>query len=175
MRLFVLPFLEERSFAKSLQDKIVEGKDIESLVLKLRSQSKSIVTLNGSFDLLHAGHLEMIYQASLQGDILILGLNTDKSIQGYKSSKRPIVPLEQRMLMIGALEMVDYVTSFDELEPRELLKKIRPDVHVNGSEYGLNCIEAEVVKEGGGRLHIVSLVPGLSTSQLIHKIVTVCG
>lgn len=175
MRLFVLHSLKERSFAKSLQGKIVEEKNLESLVEELRSQSKSIATLNGSFDLLHAGHLEMIYQASLQADVLILGLNTDRSIQGYKSSKRPIVPLEQRMLMIGALAMVDYVTSFDELDPREMLKKIRPDVHVNGSEYGTNCIEAEVVHEYGGRLHIVSLVPGLSTSQLIHKIVTVCG
>ena len=171
----MLHSLEKRSFSLSLQDKLVEEEHLESLVKRLRGQSKSIATLNGSFDLLHAGHLEMIYQASLQADILIVGLNTDRSIQEYKSSKRPLIPLRERMLMMGALEMVDYVTSFDETDPRELLKKIRPDVHVNGSEYGFNCIEAEVVKEISARLHIVPLVPGLSTSQLIQKIITVCG
>ena len=171
----MLHSLEEPSFAKSIQGKIVESENLEGLVKVLRSQAKTIATLNGSFDLLHAGHLEMIYQASLLADVLVVGLNTDRSIQEYKSSKRPIVPLRERMLMMGALEMVDYVISFDELDPRELLKKICPDIHVNGSEYGLNCIEAEVVKEGGGKVHIVPLVPGLSTSQLIHKIVTVCG
>jgi D-glycero-beta-D-manno-heptose 1-phosphate adenylyltransferase len=75
------------------------------------------------------------------------------------------------MQMMGALAMVSYVTYFDELDPRAILQKIGPDVHVNGAEYGANCIEAEVVKQRGGRVHIVSLVPGLSTSQIIQKIV----
>ncbi|MBS0627684.1 MAG: adenylyltransferase/cytidyltransferase family protein [Verrucomicrobia bacterium] len=143
---------------------------LEESIKEIRKQSKTIVTLNGSFDLLHVGHLEMIYQASLQGDILIIGLNTDRSIREYKNPKRPIIPLEQRVMMVAALFMVDYVTWFDETDPREMLKKIRPDVHANGSEYGLNCIEAEVVKESGGRIHIIPLVPGFSTSKIIEKI-----
>lgn len=135
---------------------------------------KTIATLNGSFDLMHAGHLEMIYQASLQADVLILALNTDRSIQQYKSPLRPIIPLEFRLRMMAALEMVDYVTWFDETDPRQILSLIKPNVHVNGAEYGENCIEAEVVKSYGGKIHIVSLVPGLSTSQIIKKIVDTC-
>ncbi len=161
-------------FADFAGGKIVPPLEVEQLVKKLRKESKTIVTLNGSFDLLHAGHLEMIYQASLQGDVLLIALNTDDSIRRYKSPKRPIIALEHRLLMVAALSMVDYVTWFDETDPRELLKKIKPDVHVNGSEYGADCIEAAVVKDGGGKIHIVTLVPGLSTSQIIEKIVGLC-
>jgi bifunctional ADP-heptose synthase (sugar kinase/adenylyltransferase) len=72
--------------------------------------------------------------------------------------------------MMAALEFVDYVTWFDETDPRALLSLIKPDVHANGSEYGENCIEAATVKEYGGRIHVVQLVPGLSTTQIIQKI-----
>ncbi len=147
---------------------------VEAKVAELRAQGKRIATLNGSFDLLHAGHLEIIYQASLQADVLIVALNTDRSIQEYKSPLRPIVSLQYRLPMMAALEMVDYVTWFDEADPRRILSLIKPDVHVNGSEYGNDCIEAEVVKQGGGRVHIVALVPGLSTSHVIKKIVETC-
>ncbi len=143
---------------------------LEKTVEELRRSSKTIVTLNGSFDLLHAGHLEMLHEASLQGDVFIVGLNTDRSIREYKSEKRPIVPLEYRLRMISALSMVDYVTWFDEPDPRALLSKIKPDVHVNGAEYGENCLESDIVKAHGGRIHIVQLVPGLSTSSIVERI-----
>ena len=147
---------------------------IEQKVADLKSQGFSIATLNGSFDLLHAGHLEILNQASQQGDVLIVALNSDRSIQTYKSPLRPIIPLEYRLEMMAALEMVDYVTWFDETDPRELLAKIRPHVHVNGAEYGENCIEAETVRQHGGKIHIVQLVPGLSTSTIIKKIKSLC-
>lgn len=143
---------------------------IEQKVADLKTQGFRIATLNGSFDLLHAGHLEILTQASQQGDILIVALNSDRSIQTYKSPLRPIIPLAYRLEMMAALEMVDYVTWFDETDPRQLLAKIRPHVHVNGAEYGENCIEAETVRQHGGRIHIVQLVPGLSTSMIIKKI-----
>jgi rfaE bifunctional protein nucleotidyltransferase chain/domain len=104
-----------------------------------------------------------------------MALNSDRSIQQYKSPLRPIIPLEFRLQMIAALFMVDYVTWFEETDPRNLLAKIKPDVHVNGAEYGENCIEAEVVKAGGGRVHIVSLIAGLSTSKIIEKIKITCA
>ncbi len=129
-----------------------------------------LVTLNGSFDLLHAGHLHIIYEASLQGDILLVALNTDASIKRYKGEKRPIIELAYRLQMMAALEFVDYVTSFEEDDPRALLEILRPHVHVNGSDWGENCIEAETVKRVGGSLHIVPLVEGLSTSKIISKI-----
>lgn len=153
---------------------MLPSEKIEETVKDLRLRKKTIATLNGSFDLLHAGHLEIIFQASLQADILIVALNTDKSIQQYKDVKRPIIPLEQRILLIAALEMVDYVTYFNDINPRGLLMKIQPDVHVNGSEYGENCVEADVVRMQGGRIHIVKKIPGLSTSHIINKIKEIC-
>ena len=157
------------------KQKLILPQDLEEKVKALKAEGKTIATLNGSFDLLHAGHLEMIYQASLQADVLIMALNSDASIKQYKSPLRPIIPLEYRLQMISALFMVDYVTWFDETDPRVLLGKIKPHVHVNGAEYGENCIEADIVKQGGGRVHIVSLVPGLSTSKIIEKIKVVCA
>lgn len=167
--------LKNNSLIESLGRKWIVPDLLSQKVEQIRSEGRSIATLNGSFDLLHAGHLEIIYQASLQADVLIVGLNTDASIQAYKSPLRPIVSLEYRKQMMAALEYVDYVTWFSETDPREMLKKIQPDVHVNGAEYGENCIEADVVKQGGGRIHIVTLVPGLSTSEIIKKILSVCG
>lgn len=157
-------------WSEAYQKKVITPSEIAQHIDFLRKKNKKITTLNGSFDLLHAGHLEIIFEASQQGDVLIAALNTDRSIQQYKSHKRPIISLEYRLQMMAALEFVDYLTWFDEIDPRELLTIIKPDVHVNGAEYGENCIEAETVKAYGGKIHIVSLVPGLSTSKIIHKI-----
>ena len=163
---------QKNDFSAFFQRKWMDPSKIEEKVAWLRSQGKTIATLNGSFDLMHAGHLHILYEASLQADILIVALNTDCSIKKYKSSDRPIVPLKERLEMMAALQFVAYVTSFDELDPRVLLEKIRPDVHVNGSEYGSDCIESEVVLKHGGKLHLVSRIPGLATSTLIKKIKT---
>ncbi len=152
------------------KNKLIEPKDLAAFVAKLRKEKKTIATLNGSFDLLHAGHLHMIYEASLQGDVLIVALNSDDSIKKYKSLHRPIIPLEARLQMMAALGFVSYVTWFEETDPRRLLGVIKPDVHVNGAEYGADCIEAETVIQNGGRVHIVELIPGLSTSEIIKKI-----
>ncbi len=168
------PLLAVERFSEAVRAKYIDPSELEEKVKKLKDQGKTIATLNGSFDLMHAGHLYIIYQASRQGDILMIGLNTDQSIQAYKSALRPIIPLEYRLQMIAALEMVDFVTWFDEVDPREMLKKIKPHVHVNGAEYGEDCIEMETVRSCGGRIHIVELVPGLSTSQIIKKIQSLC-
>ncbi len=150
--------------------KIIAPAQLNERIDDLRAQQKTIATLNGSFDLLHAGHLHIIFEASQLGDLLIVALNSDQSIQQYKSPKRPLIALEYRLQMMAALEFVDYVTWFEETDPRRLLSIIKPDIHVNGAEYGENCIEAETVRSHGGRIHIVQLVPGLSTSTIIRKI-----
>lgn len=157
-------------WATSYQEKVIHPSELAERIGEFRAQQKKIATLNGSFDLLHAGHLQIIFEASQVGDILIVALNTDSSIQQYKSPKRPIIPLEYRLQMMAALEFVDYVTWFEETDPIKLLSIIKPDIHVNGAEYGANCIEAETVKSHGGKIHIVELVPGLSTSFIIQKI-----
>ena len=141
---------------------------------KFRKQGKTIATLNGSFDLMHAGHLYIIYEASKQADLLIVALNSDSSIRSYKDASRPIITLEYRLQMMSALSFVDFVTWFDESDPRAILQIIKPDVHVNGAEYGENCIEAEVVKANGGKLHLVDRIDGLATSEIIQKIKALC-
>jgi len=151
---------------------VIERKHLKEKLAAERAKGKTIVSLNGSFDLLHAGHLEIIHEAKKHGDCLVVALNSDESIKKYKSPDRPIISLKHRMEMMAALEAVDYVTSFNETDPCNILEEIKPDVHVNGSEYGENCIEAETVKKHGGKIHIVSLVPGLSTTQIIEKLKT---
>ncbi len=163
--------IEEKVKELKGQDKTIATKTIATKTIA----TKTIATLNGSFDLLHAGHLHIIYEASKTADILIVALNTDASIKAYKSQDRPIIPLEYRLEMMAALGFVDYVTWFDETDPRALLTKIAPHVHVNGAEYGENCIEAETVRSLGGKIHIVGLVPGLSTSMIIKKIDSLCA
>ena len=157
-------------WSSAYKDKVILPNELADRIAKLRSQKRTIATLNGSFDLLHAGHLQIIFEASQVADLLLVALNTDRSIQEYKSPKRPIIPLEYRLQMMAALSFVDYLTWFDDTDPIKILSVINPDIHVNGAEYGENCIEAETVKAHGGRIHIVQLVPGLSTSAVIRKI-----
>lgn len=152
------------------KQKWINPENLANKVLEIRALGKKITTLNGSFDLLHAGHLQILYEASQTADVLIVALNTDDSIKGYKGPDRPLVSLENRLQMISALGFVDFVTWFSEANPLKLLEVIKPDVHVNGAEYGENCIEADVVKQNGGRIHIVQLIPGLSTSKLLARI-----
>lgn len=162
--------LNPQLWSNVYQKKMIHPDQLLERMHHLRDKKKKIVTLNGSFDLLHAGHLQIIFEASQLGDILIVALNSDRSIQQYKSPTRPIIPLEYRLQMMAALEFVDYVTWFDETDPRNILSLIKPDIHVNGAEYGANCIEADTVCSNGGSIHIVQLIPGLSTSTIIKKI-----
>ncbi|MCB1118507.1 MAG: adenylyltransferase/cytidyltransferase family protein [Chlamydiia bacterium] len=157
-------------FQNYRNQKVIDPKILPETISEWRSNGHTIATLNGSFDLMHAGHLHMIYEASLTADKLLIALNTDASVQKYKSKDRPIIPLQYRLDMMAAIAFIDAVTWFDETDPCAILNTIRPDVHVNGAEYGENCIEADVVKKGGGRIHIVELIPGLSTSEIIKKI-----
>ena len=150
--------------------RLVPRQALAQLAATLRVRGKRIVTINGSFDLLHSGHLYILNEAQQLGGVLIVGLNSDASVRSYKGPDRPIVPERQRAEMLLALRMVDYVHIFDEPDPMAFLRELNPDVHVNGSEYGENCIESATVKRGGGRMHVVGRIPGLSTSRLVHQL-----
>jgi rfaE bifunctional protein nucleotidyltransferase chain/domain len=148
--------------------RLVDRADLAPLAAALRARGRRIVTVNGSFDVLHNGHLHILKEARQRGDVLIVGLNSDASVRSYKGPDRPIVTERRRADMLLALRAVDYVHIFDEADPIAFLEQIRPDVHVNGSEYGEECIEADTVKRGGGVIHIVKRLPGLSTSGLVE-------
>ena len=166
--------MENNTWEKEAQKKIIDPNAIAIFSQKLKEKKKTIATLNGSFDLLHAGHLYIIYEAAKKADVLIVALNSDASIQKYKNKNRPIIPLQFRLQLVAAVEFVDYVTWFEETDPRNLLEKIRPDIHVNGMEYQEDCIEEEVVKKYGGEMFFVDRKDKniLATSDIIKRIKT---
>ena len=151
------------------EGKILSRESLLGLVKKLKKQGKRIVTANGTFDILHPGHIKFLEEAKAQGDMLIVAVNSNSSVKQNKGPSRPVNTEQDRARMLAALQCVDYVTIFSERTPIELLEAVRPDVHVNGSDYGENCIEAPTVKKNGGRIHIIELVPGYSTTGLIKK------
>ena len=166
---------KNKTYAEHAALKVVPPDLLEQKVSELRASGKTIATLNGSFDLMHAGHLRDDLSSVLpDADVLIIALNTDSSVQQYKSPLRPIIQLESRIKMMAALEMVSYVTWFDETDPRRILSIIKPDVHINGAEYGENCIEAEVVKSPWWKNPDRPACPRMSTSHIIKKIVDTC-
>ena len=152
------------------EPRMVSRGELAALSATLRAGRKRIVTINGSFDVMHAGHVHILREARRQGDVLIVGLNTDRSVREHKGPGRPFIGEADRARMLLALRDVDYVHLFDEAVPMPFLAEVRPDVHVNGSEYGEDCIEAPTVAAGGGRIHVVGRLPGLSTSELVDRI-----
>jgi len=150
--------------------RLVPRESLRGLATTLRAKGKRLVTINGSFDVLHAGHLYILNEARRQGDVLIVGVNSDASVRAYKGPSRPVVTERQRAEMLLALRTVDFVHIFDETDPIAFLNELRPDVHVNGAEYGEHCIERDVVINNGGRLHLVDRIPNLSTSAVVEQL-----
>ncbi len=155
--------------------KITTLKKLEIKLGHFKLQNKKIVTINGSFDLLHSGHVYSLQKAKQQGDILIVGLNSDKSYKLYKDKRGPIIDEKNRAMMLASLECVDYVVIFHETNPIKLLDVIKPTIHCNGYEYGKSCIEASVVRENGGKLFLIKEKTDnknakISTSVIIKKI-----
>ena len=132
--------------------------------------SKRIVFTNGCFDLLHPGHVSILTQARALGDYLVVGLNSDESVKKIKGPERPLHSENDRALILAHLRPVDHVVIFDELDPRELIYKIRPHVLVKGGDWKENDIlGAEFVRSYGGSVHSLSFVKGHSTTGLIEK------
>lgn len=150
--------------------KVKNDSEIRKVVQNLKEKGKKIVTCNGTFDLFHAGHLYFLSEARKQGDRLIVGLNSDRSVKLNKGPARPLVHQKHRAALLAGLECVDYVILFDERDPRRLLSLIRPNVHCNGVEYGKNCIEAATVKRFHGKLKLIKAYGAFRTTKLIEKI-----
>ncbi|MBU1988415.1 MAG: adenylyltransferase/cytidyltransferase family protein, partial [Nanoarchaeota archaeon] len=140
---------------QNYKDKIKTRKEIVEIAAEAKLEGKKVVTINGSFDLLHVGHLDILEEAAHQGDLLIVGLNSDKSVKAYKGETRPIISEEHRARSLASLDFVDYITLFDEKESLAFVESIKPHVHVNGGDYGHDCMEAQTVKKHGGKIHIV--------------------
>lgn len=149
----------------NFKDKIVS----RGFLVKERSrESGKIVFTNGCFDILHLGHVEYLATARSLGDLLIVGLNSDRSVKRLKGEDRPVNPEYARASILAALEFVDYVVLFDEDTPYDLIEAIKPDVLVKGGDYNIdNIVGADLVLANGGKVEIVPLVEGFSTSKII--------
>lgn len=147
-----------------------EGQLAEQLA-RLRRQGKRIVFTNGCFDLMHSGHVYMLAQAKTFGDILVVGMNTDASVKRLKGDKRPILDQASRLALLAALEVVDYITLFEEDTPLALIRRLQPHILVKGGDWSPEAIVGkEVVEHAGGRVVAVRHQDDFSTTNLIERI-----
>ena len=154
--------------------KVLTRKELSWAVEEAKAAGKVVVFTNGCFDILHVGHVRYLQQARSMGDLLVVGVNTDNSVRKLKGPERPINPENDRAEVLAGLGCVDYVTLFAEDTPIELIRAIRPDVHVKGGDYAPDELpEAEVVRSYGGRVEIVPFSAtdseGLSTTKTIRQ------
>jgi rfaE bifunctional protein nucleotidyltransferase chain/domain len=136
-----------------------------------RRQGRRVVFTNGCFDLLHPGHIALLERAKAEGDVLVVGINSDRSVRALKGPTRPILPEAERKESLLALEAVDRVVVYDEETPAETIAALVPDVLVKGADWALDAIVGrEVVEQSGGRVVRVELLPGRSTTALVEQI-----
>ena len=136
-----------------------------------REQGRRVVFTNGCFDVLHAGHVKLLEQARAQGEVLVVGLNSDASVRGLKGDGRPILPETERAELLLALQSVDEVVVYDEPTPLELIQALVPDVLVKGADWAADqVVGADVVRAAGGTLVRVELVPERSTTAVVERI-----
>ena len=149
---------------------LIKRTELDNLINKLKKEGKTIVTTNGCFDILHVGHVRYLEKAKSFGDILIVALNSDKSVKAIKGENRPINNENDRAEVLSALRSVDYVVLFDENSPIDLLLQIKPDVHTKGADYTIETLpEAKGIMENGGRIEFITFVEGKSTTSIIEK------
>ena len=154
-----------------MKKKVKEKEDLCEILKRLKAEGKRVAFTNGCFDLLHIGHLRYLEKAKTLGDILIVGVNSDASVQGLKGPGRPVLPLEERMELLSGLECVDYVVSFDESAPLKLITVLKPHLLVKGGDWSTETIVGkEVVESLGGEVVALPFIEGNSTSHLIETI-----
>jgi rfaE bifunctional protein nucleotidyltransferase chain/domain len=139
-------------------------------LVPLRAQGKTLVTTNGCFDIIHAGHVRYLTEAAALGDLLVVGVNADATVQRLKGPGRPVRNQNDRGLIVAALAMVDASFIFAEGDPRAFLEALKPEVHVKGGDYTADIIERETVERNGGRVEIVSFLKGYSTTAIVKNI-----
>lgn len=144
---------------------------MKSIRNELKMRNKKVVFTNGCFDLIHAGHVDYLSKAKEFGDVLIVALNTDESIQRIKGNTRPITPLVERGFVIANLKAVDYVTAFDEDTPFEIISALIPDILVKGADWSIdNIVGRDIVENNGGEVKTIEFVNNQSTSNIIKII-----
>jgi rfaE bifunctional protein nucleotidyltransferase chain/domain len=163
---------------KTITNKIVSFDQLGKLSKKLKSEGRKVVFTNGCFDILHKGHVEYLAQAADQGDVLVLGLNSDDSVKRQgKGEDRPINKIDARQTVLASLFFIDFVVEFDDNTPIALIEIIKPDVLIKGGDYDpletdkskkTYIVGKDVVEVNGGKVDVINLVDGFSTTGLIN-------
>jgi D-glycero-beta-D-manno-heptose 1-phosphate adenylyltransferase len=154
-----------------MMGRVLSQDDLLQLAGRERRGPRRVVFTNGCFDLLHPGHIQTLEAARALGDLLVVGLNGDRSVRALKGAGRPVVPEAERAEILAALEAVDFVVIFDSDTPRELIARLLPDVLVKGADWGAGEIVGRAeVEAAGGRVVSIPLQPGCSTSEILKAI-----
>lgn len=155
-----------------MNGKLIHRSEVEALGVKLRRTAQRVVFANGCFDLLHVGHVRYLEGARQHGDVLVVGINSDRSVRQLKGQGRPLLPEKTRAELLSALESVNYVVVFDDFTAENILRDLRPDVHCKGTDYTEGTVpEREVVKSWGGRIAITGDPKDHSTHDLVTRII----
>ncbi|MBU2647434.1 D-glycero-beta-D-manno-heptose 1-phosphate adenylyltransferase [bacterium] len=153
--------------------KIYQDASLLADIIKQRKErGEKVVFTNGCFDLIHTGHTRYLEQARQAGDCLIIGVNSDASVIGLKGNKRPIISLDERMEVLAGFYFVDYVISFSESDPYNLIKTLQPSILVKGGDWAVDeIIGKDIVEASGGAVFAVPEIPGQSTTEIIKRII----
>ncbi|MCM8773517.1 MAG: adenylyltransferase/cytidyltransferase family protein [Candidatus Omnitrophica bacterium] len=155
-----------------MNKKIKSIKELKNIVKNLKSKGNKLVFTNGCFDLIHPGHIKILKEAKKQGDILIVGINSDSSIKRIKGNLRPILKQNARVEIISSIEYVDYVTVFDEPTPYRAIKTLKPHILVKGGDWYDKKVVGKTLVD---KVYFVKLLKGYSSTKLIEKILNKYG
>jgi rfaE bifunctional protein nucleotidyltransferase chain/domain len=155
----------------TVSGKVKSLDELKGIADQARRDGKTVVLTNGCFDLLHRGHVHILREAKALGDILIVAINSDRSVKAIKGPSRPVLLESDRTELLAAMEMVDYVTLFDEPDPYDLIAAVRPNVLVKGGDWGSDqIVGADIVKRNGGKVAVIPYLKGFSTTEIIERI-----
>ncbi len=158
-------------YPKTVSEKLKSLEELVSIAAQARQTGKTVVFTNGCFDILHRGHVHVLRKAKAAGDILIVALNSDQSVRTIKGPARPVLAETDRVELISAMEMVDYVVLFDEADPYKLIAAIKPTVLAKGGDWSATeMIGADLVEKWGGKVTVIPYLKGFSTSDIIERI-----
>ena len=159
------------SHLKKINNKIFSDEKIRRQVDTWRSSAEKIVFTNGCFDIIHRGHIEVLARAADLGDKLIVGLNSDISIQQLKGEGRPIIKEDARAILLAALDFIDAIVLFSEETPLDLITTLKPDILAKGGDYKIDTIVGhKIVQENGGEVILIPFIDGFSSTNIINKI-----
>lgn len=154
-----------------MTSKIKNLTELLSALAVHKQQGRKIVFTNGCYDLIHVGHIRCFKEGKKLGDIMVVAVNSDRSVRALKGPRRPIVPQEERAEILAALECVDYVTIFDQDTPREIISLLKPDILVKGGDWTVDTIVGrDIVEAYGGKVLSLPLVAGVSTTAMVNAI-----